>query len=103
MGAGFALVFEQEQGAANFSFTSEIGETTQETTQEKLSKSAAGILKLIEQNPEITRKQLADKLNDISEDGVKYNLDKLKKMGYIKRKGSTKSGSWVIIKRINNN
>ncbi|MCF8327832.1 MAG: winged helix-turn-helix transcriptional regulator [Bacteroidales bacterium] len=107
MGAGFALIFEKEKGAANFSYTSEIGATTQETTQattqEKLSKSAAGILKLIEQNPEITRKQLADKLNDISEDGVKYNLDKLKKMGYIKRKGSTKSGSWVIIKRINNN
>ncbi len=87
-----------EKGAADFSYTAEIGETTQETTQEKLTKSASDILKIIKQNPQITRKELADTLDDLSEDGVKYNLDKLKNMGYIKRQGSTKSGTWVIIK-----
>ena len=109
MGAGFALVFEKEKGAADFSYASEIGKTTQETTQEtiqettqeKITKSALDIIKLIEQNPSITRKEMANKLNYISEEGIKYNLEKLKKMGYIKHKGSTKSGSWVIIKNIN--
>ncbi|UCH93320.1 MAG: winged helix-turn-helix domain-containing protein [Candidatus Aminicenantes bacterium] len=42
--------------------------TTQNTTQK--------ILELIEYNPKITRKEMAREIG-ISEDGIKYNLDKL--------------------------
>jgi len=46
--------------------------TAQKTTQK--------IITLIKANPKITRKDLAEKIG-INPDGVKYNLEKLKKQG----------------------
>lgn len=37
------------------------------------------------------------KLIGLSESGVKYNLNKMKKKGKIKHVGSTKDGYWEII------
>ena len=62
---------------------------TQKTTQK--------ILELIKSNPKITRRELAQKIEDITEDGIKYNINKLKKEGRIKRIGSDKGGHWEII------
>ena len=67
-------------------------QTTQETTQE----TALRILTLIKLNPKISRKKMARELRNISEDGVKYQLGKLRKEGVIKRIGSTKGGHWEI-------
>ena len=67
-------------------------ETTQETTQETTHR----ILALIKLNPKINRKKMARELKNISEDGVKYQLEKLIKKGVIKRIGSTKGGQWEI-------
>ena len=39
---------------------------------------------------------MAQELRNITEDGVKYQLEKLRKEGTIKRIGSTKSGHWEI-------
>jgi len=55
------------------------------------------ILELIKSNPKITRKELAQKIEDITEDGIKYNISKLKKEGRIKRIGSDKGGHWEIV------
>ena len=60
-----------------------------ETTQE--------IVNLLKRDPKLTRKKLAEKLGTISEDGVKYHLNKLVKEGRILRKGSTKSGYWEVL------
>ena len=49
---------------------------TQKTTQK--------IIELIKENPRYTRKELAQKIGDITEDGVKYNLEKLKKNRFYK-------------------
>ena len=65
--------------------------TTQETTQEI-------ILKLIKNNPSVTRNDLAEKTG-LSGDGVKYHLQLLKKQGIIKHTGSTKKGKWEVIKQ----
>ncbi|MBN1664455.1 MAG: winged helix-turn-helix transcriptional regulator [Deltaproteobacteria bacterium] len=65
-------------------------ETTQETTQEI-------ILKLIKNNPSVTRNDLADQTG-LSRHGVKYHLELLKKRGVIKHTGSTKKGKWELIK-----
>jgi ATP-dependent DNA helicase RecG len=65
------------------------GETTQETTQEK-------IIKQIKLNPAITQKGLSEQTG-ISVDGVKYHLKKLKDAGIIKRSGSTKAGHWEVL------
>lgn len=70
------------------------GTTTQETAQETAQEI---ILKLIENNPSITRNELADKTG-LSPDGVKYHLQVLKRQGIIKHTGSTKKGKWELIK-----
>ena len=74
-------------------------ETTQETTQEiKIEKSVSNrIIELMMMEPNITAKQIAEHLN-VSFDGVRYHIKKLRAEGKIKREGSTKSGKWVVIK-----
>jgi ATP-dependent DNA helicase RecG len=63
-------------------------ETTQETTQER-------ILACIKADPGITRKQIAVKVG-LTEDGIKYHLTKLTKLGTIRHVGSTKAGRWEV-------
>jgi predicted HTH transcriptional regulator len=67
---------------------------TQKTTQKTTQK----ILELIRNNPKITRKELAKKIGNITEDGIKYNIEKLKKEGKIKRVGPAKGGHWEVKK-----
>ena len=50
----------------------------------------------IKENPNIQLKDLAALL-DISIDGVRWHLTKLKKEGVIKRKGSSRKGKWVVV------
>ena len=63
-------------------------ETTQKTTQK--------ILELIKKNKYISRKELAIMIENISEDGIKYHLTKMKKKGILKRIGPNKGGYWEI-------
>ncbi len=65
-------------------------ETTKETTQEK-------ILVLWKVYPAITRRELAAKIG-ITDDGIKYHLNKLKLSGRIKHIGPTKAGQWETLK-----
>ena len=66
---------------------------TQKTTQKTTQK----ILELIRENPYITRKELAKKIDNITEDGIKYYLKRLKEKGILKRIGPDKGGYWEII------
>lgn len=43
----------------------------------------------------MTRKMLAQKIG-ITENGVKYHLDKLRAAGKIRHKGPTKAGWWEV-------
>lgn len=72
-------------------------ETTLNTTQENLTDTQMKILELMKENQYITRNQLAEKIG-ITPDGIKYNLDILRKKEIIKREGSTKKGCWKILK-----
>ena len=65
-------------------------ETTTETTAER-------ILRLIKENPKITNKELA-KACGITEDGIYWNTQKLRKNNIIKRVGGRFGGHWEIIK-----
>lgn len=73
-----------------------IEKTTQKTTQKKLNENQTKILNLINKNPNITRNELSKKLN-ITSDGIKYNLKKLKDNKIIERIGSDKGGYWKVI------
>ncbi len=75
-------------------------ETTLKTTQENytiLNETQQNIINLIKNQPSITQKEIAKKLN-ITRDGVKYNMNVLKKLGIVVREGSTKKGSWKVLK-----
>jgi len=63
---------------------------TSQTTRER-------ILMQIRNNPNITRKELANVLN-LTSDGVKYHLQKMAKEGIIVRQGSNRNGYWEITK-----
>lgn len=71
--------------------------TTQETTQETTQKTEDRILEILKHYPEYGRVQISEALGDITEDGVKYHLDKLRKLGKIKHVGPSKGGHWEII------
>ena len=70
--------------------------TNLDTTQ-KLSKMQKDILAYLAINPATSRKELALHIDNSTEDGIKYNLDRLKKLGYIQREGPDKGGFWEII------
>ena len=73
-----------------------IQKTTQKTTQKDLlSENQLKILKLIQEKPYITQKEMAEKLN-ITRDGIKYNINILKDMNIIERIGSDKKGYWKV-------
>ncbi|MDE5616075.1 MAG: Fic family protein [Alphaproteobacteria bacterium] len=72
--------------------------TTQKKTRNTTQKTAQKILDVLSKNPKATRSELAGALG-LSADGIKWNLDKLKKSGQIRRIGPDKGGHWEVIKK----
>ena len=70
--------------------------STQESTQETRKSTQEMILDEIRKHPFTTREQLA-KVIGITPDGIKKQLDKMKKANRIKHVGPTKGGHWEII------
>lgn len=67
-------------------------ETEKEGSQKTTKKTAQKILEVIKGDPYITRKEFAEKIGNITEDGIKYHLTKMKKQGKIRRIGSDNGG-----------
>ena len=74
------------------------GKTSRETTQKTTQKTTRKILSILKENPSTSRKEIAVILGDITEDGVKYQLNKMKKEKILERIGPAKGGYWKIIK-----
>lgn len=76
-------------------------EYNQEGNQEKFSKqlneTQDKIISLIKQNPNITQKEMA-KILKISREKVKYHIAVLKETNILTREGSTKKGTWKILR-----
>jgi len=74
--------------------------TTQKTTQRKAGlttqKTRAHILSLMQENPAITREQLAATIG-VTTDGIRYHLRKLKQDNIIRRVGPDKGGFWEVL------
>lgn len=66
------------------------------TIDKNLTATEKAIFDLIAGNPAITQKELAARLK-LSEIGVRYNMDKLKAKGILRRTGGKKTGRWVIL------
>ena len=82
---GLMLTFRANPGAFQDEAIQRAPEkTTQKTTQK--------ILSILKTHPTASRKEIAEMLGDISEDGVKYQLNKMKNQGLIERVGPAKGG-----------
>ena len=88
VGLSFQVAFERKVLAS--------AESTQESTQETNKSTQEMILDEIRKHPFTTREQLA-KVIGITPDGIKKQLDKMKKAKRIKHVGPTKGGHWEII------
>ncbi len=66
------------------------------TTPKTTPKTDDKIVTLIRHNPSLTKKELAKLLN-ISLDGVKYHIRKLRKKRVIEWKGPDRGGHWEIL------
>ena len=71
-------------------------ETTQKTTQ-SLSNVQVSILEYVQSHPNASRKEIAAGIDGITEDGVKYHLQKLQNQGILKRIDPDKGGHWEIV------
>ncbi len=80
-----------------FSNEDSVPQTTTQTTTQTLSKTQIAIIDYIHNHPDASRKEIAANINDITENGVKYHMQKLQKMGIIKRVGADFGGHWEII------
>ena len=69
------------------------GQTSGQSTTEKTTEK---VLDLLKSNPYLTNREMADMLT-LSEDGVFYQIKKLKAKGIIVRIGGDKGGHWEII------
>lgn len=70
---------------------------TNNNTVTGLKKSLHKVYKAILNNPEITHSEIMETLH-ISESTAKRATRDLKKLGYIAREGSDKTGRWIILK-----
>ena len=75
-------------------------QATQGTTQAELSEDDKAVLMSIVEDPHITQKEIATKL-DWKIDRVKYYLNKLKRKGIIKRVGTSQNGHWEVVAEVN--
>ena len=80
----------KEEAAQTTDQTIQTTDQTVQTTEQK-------IMNAIAEKPTITRKELAEKTG-LSESGVKWQLNKLKKEQKILRAGGTFGGHWVVKK-----
>lgn len=71
--------------------------TIDKTIDRELPSTERPILDLIVSNPTVTQKEMAARLN-LSEIGIRYNTDKLKAKGFLRRTGGKKDGRWEILR-----
>lgn len=73
-----------------------IPEKTTQKTEKTTQKTTQKILDVLKADPTATRKELADLLG-LTPDGIKWNIEKLKKAGKLRRIGPDKGGRWEVI------
>jgi ATP-dependent DNA helicase RecG len=69
---------------------------TRKNYQEK-QKTTKKILILLAEKPNISMREIAEEL-DMTNDGIIWQINKLKSQGFIRREGADKGGQWIILK-----
>ena len=70
-------------------------QSAQSTTQSIAVKVIADILTLLKQEPDLSQKQIAERLA-LNVNTVKYYIRKLQEKGKIERVGSPRKGKWIV-------
>ena len=55
------------------------------------------IVDCLQTNPSASRRELATQIGGITEDGIKYHLQKLQQKGILIRIGADKGGHWEVV------
>lgn len=80
-------VFDGNFDYYKITFPTTTTKTTGKTTEETTGKNKENeIVKILDSNPHLTLKEVAD-LVSLTEEGVRYHIRNLKKIGKIKREG----------------
>ena len=66
-------------------------------THKPLNTTQKNILKYLKNYPKATRKDVAQALGNITENGVKFNIGLLQQYKVLKRKNGRKNGEWVVL------
>jgi predicted HTH transcriptional regulator len=90
------LKFDHDMGDVDAAARKTREETREETGEETREETREKILKILRQTPSVTAKALADLLS-LTQQGVEWNLKKLKEQGLIRRIGPNKGGHWEVI------
>lgn len=80
-------------------FRSLVSDTTQATTQATQGDDnsiTARILKVIQETPMMSQKEIAETIGE-NLNTVKYHMRAMKNSGVIKREGSSQKGKWIIL------
>ena len=66
-------------------------------TTQTLSEVQKAIVEILRENPSLNRKDLSTRVGNITEDGIKYHLKKLQKIGALRREGPDYGGRWIVL------
>ena len=101
----FKIIVPLDEGNREEQTTQSVTQTTQsvtqttqsvtQTTQPKENDPEKNIMELIEQNPFLSQKQMAEKLN-LNKNTLKYYTKKMKEKGVIERVGTNRKGKWIV-------
>ena len=67
------------------------------TTQKELTTTQKAVLDFFKNHPKANRGDAAKAIGNITEDGVKFIIGQLQKIGLLKREGGRKNGTWVVM------
>ncbi|MCX4284848.1 RNA-binding domain-containing protein [Duncaniella dubosii] len=63
----------------------------------KLTPTQTQILSELRKNPRLSRKNLSDIIQNVTEGGIKYNLKRLQELGFLRRIGADYGGHWEVL------
>ncbi len=89
-------LIKENKNISSIELAEKVGSKLAEKVGSKLAENQLKILLLIEENPRISKKKMAEILK-ISTTAVDKNINKLKAYNLLKRIGSDKGGHWEII------
>lgn len=73
-----------------------ISTSKRKTTEKTTEKSSEKVLRFLANNPTASIKEIANNLN-LSVDGIRWNIKKLKESNRLRRIGPDKGGRWELI------